>query len=123
MGTYGNTGIYRSRKAMTKSIVAGISAIFSSITTWYAASFYYMNSNTYTAERIITSEIALLEMTKEFPPPCDRISTSSMTPIVNDDNSVTVWKTSEDQLHIEKFVLNNDFDSAYEQVTNTCAGN
>jgi hypothetical protein len=88
--------------------------------TWYFTKLYYIDINNDRIEDIVTQEVALLEKAKKYKPPCQKINASNGFIIENTDEFVIIWKLSKNNKKIEKFVVNDSFDSAYEENDNIC---
>ncbi len=105
----------------SRSIILLLAVIITtSLLTWYFTGLYYIDINNSRIENIITQEVALLEKVKKHKPPCEKISDSNRFIIENINDLVIIWKISGNNKNIEKFVVNNSFDSAYEEIDNIC---
>ena len=104
-----------------RSIILLLAVIIAtSLLTWFFTRLYYVGVNNSRIEDIITREVALLEKVKNHKPPCEKISDANRFIIENFNDFVMIWKISEDNKKIYKFVVNNSFDSAYEEIDNIC---
>lgn len=105
----------------SRSIILLLAIIFTtSLLTWYFTRLYYVDIINSRIEDIITQEVALLEKVKNHNPPCEKILHSDRLIIENINGFVILWRKSENNKEIEKFVVNNSFDSAYEKIDNIC---
>lgn len=102
------------------TIVSLVLIIATGLLTWYFTRLHYIDINNDRIEDIITQEVALLEKAKQYKPPCEKISGSNRFIIDNTNDFVIIWKISEDNKKIEKFIVNHSFDSAYEEIDNIC---
>lgn len=104
-----------------RSIILLLAVIIAtSLLTWFFTRLYYVGVNKSRIEDIITREVALLEKVKNHKPPCGKISDANRFIIENFNDFVIIWKIVENNEKIDKFVVNNSFDSAYEEIDNIC---
>lgn len=98
-----------------------IAALFiGSLLSWFVTRYYYEDMNTSRAEALIAKEIQLLESVAPLKPPCDRFEDPQAIVIEQTKDHVLIWKMTGDKQKVEKFVVNQHFDSAYEVIENKC---
>ena len=97
-----------------------LSAVLSGAVSWYFTGMYYQNMRENAAEDIVSSEFRLLESVKDMKPPCESLADHSRWIVTQDANYVVIWRLPPQSTVIEKFVVNKDFESAFDQVDNTC---
>jgi len=108
---------------MKLALISLTTVVFTSVLTWYITTYYYQDLHFAISEDIISLEIKLLEETKTFLPPCNELQALNERVVVQKDDYIMIWRLAENKDLIEKFVINDSFDSAYEQIENSCLDN
>jgi hypothetical protein len=105
---------------MKLPIAITLSVIISCTTSWYLTYLYNQSQKEDASEDVVSSEVMLLEKARGFLPPCATLAKDSDLVVKKEGDYILIWKVARNKKFIEKFVVNKDFDSAYEQVENTC---
>ena len=95
-------------------------AVVCCLATWFVTSTYYEDKNADFSEDIISTEIALLEKSKQIGPPCEKFKNSQGPLIDSRADLIVIWKRSPDPGSLDKFVVDGAFQSAYKKVKNEC---
>lgn len=88
---------------------------------FYSGMQYEESKKTYNAEAIIGKEIALLEQHKGAPECASARNTSKHLDTIETADATIVWQYSQTKDTLKRYVIDRDFNSAYEEIEAYCA--